>query len=393
MNQPSPKVRWLAAASSWFRHGYDLLGRAFTVVVVVRCVFALHAILSNVLLGLDEARHPVWLVAVCIAIGVWTLLVSWRLRRPSGRTPAVHAVDTAVTALIAGITPLIVDGVHVPYSLAGLWLGGCAFYTAVLASTYWGTLSVTVASAVMLLTSPGVSFQRVNVIIVVLVLTVMLGELMGQFKASVTEQERERIRSVALAERERLSRIVHDGALQVLALVEREGPQLGPRGVRLAALARESESQLRNLLRDREIVEEEETALVDLAAALDKYQSARVTVSTMAGQVIVPRLVVDEVEATLVEALKNVEKHAGENAQAWVLLDQEADDEVILWVRDNGAGMSADQVTDASIRGRMGIKDSIVGRMSALGGSAMLKSSPGLGTEWELRFPVDMGEM
>jgi len=33
-----------------------------------------------------------------------------------------------------------------------------------------------------------------------------------------------------------------------------------------------------------------------------------------------------------------------------------------------------------------------VGRMSALHGSAMLKSSPGLGTEWELRFPVDMGE-
>src|SRR5690606_30184075 len=123
---------------------------------------------------------------------------------------------------------------------------------------------------------------------------------------------------------------------------------LGPRGIRLAALARESESQLRNLLRDREIVDDEqaEEALVDLAAALDKYQSARVTVSTMAGQVMVPRLVVDEVEATLLEALKNVEKHAGKDAEAWVLLDQETDDEVILWVRDNGVGMSADQVTD-----------------------------------------------
>src|SRR5690554_4937612 len=105
----------------------------------------------------------------------------------------------------------------------------------------------------------------------------------------------------------------------------------------------------------------------------------------MAGQVMVPRLVVDEVEATLAEALTNVDKHAGEGAQAWVLLDQETDDEVIVWVRDNGVGMSAEQVTDASARGRMGIRDSIVGRMSSLGGSAMLKSSPGLGTEWELR--------
>lgn len=254
-------------------------------------------------------------------------------------------------------------------------------------------LSATGVSLVYLLSAAEPNLGRINLVIITLVSTFTLGELIGQFKASIDEQERERIRTVALAERERLSRIVHDGALQVLALVEREGPSLGPRGIRLAALARESESQLRNLLRDREILSEEPEALVDLAAALDKYQSARVTVSTMAGQVMVPRLVVDEVEATLVEALKNVEKHAGGDAEAWVLLDQETDDEVILWIRDNGVGMSAVEVTDASIRGRMGIKDSIVGRMAALGGSAMLKSSPGLGTEWELRFPVDMGEM
>lgn len=54
--------------------------------------------------------------------------------------------------------------------------------------------------------------------------------------------------------------------------------------------------------------------------------------------------------------------------------------------------MSAEAVTDASERGRFGVRDSIVGRMSALKGSALLKSTPGLGTEWELRFPVDMGE-
>ena len=160
----------------------------------------------------------------------------------------------------------------------------------------------------------------------------------------------------------------------------------------MASLARESESQLRSLLQDREIGDDEPDSLVDLAAALDKYQSARVTVSTMAGTVMVPRNVVDEVEATLLEALTNVERHAGPDASAWVLLDQESDDEVILWVRDNGVGMSADAVTDASERGRLGIRDSIVGRMAALQGSAILKSTPGLGAEWELRFPVDLGD-
>lgn len=393
MSEPAPRVSWLKATSAWFRHGYDLLGRALNVLVLVRGVLALHAVVHNLVFVLPDASHPVGVVAVTVVIVAWTVLVSWRFRKPSGRTSVMFGADLAVTLAVTASTTILGGGGSTTMPLAALWMAGSSLYAAVLSSRRWAFVSAVAVSTVYLLASPSITLGRINMVLITLIATYTLGELMSQFKASITEQERERIRTVALAERERLSRIVHDGALQVLALVEREGPSLGPRGIRLAALARESESQLRNLLRDREIVDEEQEALVDLAAALDKYQSARVTVSTMAGQVMVPRLVVDEVEATLLEALKNVEKHAGEDAEAWVLLDQETDDEVILWVRDNGVGMSADEVTDASIRGRMGIKDSIVGRMSALGGSAMLKSSPGLGTEWELRFPVDLGEL
>lgn len=137
----------------------------------------------------------------------------------------------------------------------------------------------------------------------------------------------------------------------------------------------------------------EHSETIDLAAALDKYESARVTVSTMASLVMVPRVLVDEVEGTLAEILKNVEKHAGEDAKVWILLDQELDDEVILWVRDNGVGMSAAEVQEAADNGRLGIKDSIVGRMNDIGGSAILKSSPGAGTEWELRFPIEVEDL
>ncbi|TRY18855.1 hypothetical protein FOJ82_07025 [Tessaracoccus rhinocerotis] len=388
-------MSWLKATSSWFRHGYDLLGRSLNVLLLVRGVLALHAVVQNLVLVMPQAANPLAVALVTAVVVGWTAFVSWRFRKPSGRTVGMFLADLAVTLAVVASTAFVVGEDSTTMPLAALWMVGSSLYVAVLSSRRWAFASALAVSAVYLLAFREITLGHVNMVLITLISTYTLGELMSQFKASITEQERERIRTVALAERERLSRIVHDGALQVLALVEREGPSLGPRGIRLAALARESESQLRNLLRDREIVDDEqaEEALVDLAAALDKYQSARVTVSTMAGQVMVPRLVVDEVEATLLEALKNVEKHAGKDAEAWVLLDQETDDEVILWVRDNGVGMSADQVTDASIRGRMGIKDSIVGRMSALGGSAMLKSSPGLGTEWELRFPVDMGEL
>ena len=47
----------------------------------------------------------------------------------------------------------------------------------------------------------------------------------------------------------------------------------------------------------------------------------------------------------------------------------------------------------AGDRGRLGIKDSIVGRMTAIGGSAVRQVHSGeRGTEWELRCPVKFGE-
>jgi signal transduction histidine kinase len=55
-------------------------------------------------------------------------------------------------------------------------------------------------------------------------------------------------RDAATAERERLGRSIHDGVLQVLALVQREGSELGTHGSELAALAGEQEAALRSLL-------------------------------------------------------------------------------------------------------------------------------------------------
>lgn len=379
-------------AGSWFRHANDVLGRVYSVCLTARVIMALHAIGINLVVVMPHAFNKPLLMVVCVVIAGWTAAVSIVLKRPRRRKPWVFGADLVVTLGVVLATPLVADGAVVPLTLAAYWAGGCAAYAAILLSTRWGLLQATIVSVAFLAVPPFITPRRIDLVVLILTATLCLGALVSQFRTTLAEQERERIRSAALTERERLARIVHDGALQVLALVEREGPSLGPRGMRLASLARESESQLRTLLQDREIGDNAEESLVDLAAALDKYQSARVTVSTMAGAVMVPRVVVDEVEATLTEVLTNVDRHAGPDASAWVLLDQESDDEVILWVRDNGVGMDADAVTDASDRGRFGIRDSIVGRMSSLEGSAMLKSTPGLGTEWELRFPVDLGE-
>lgn len=381
---------WVKAQALWFRDRLDVLGRVYAVCVGARSLLGLHAALVNLFFVLPRAANGIGVVAATLVLLGWNAYISWRLRKPGRRTWQAHVADLGVTVAIILSTYLCAPAMAAPLSLAGYWVSGCAAYAAIFLGASWGVAFALVTSAALLAVPGAFVMERLGASFVTIVLTASLGLLISQFRTTIIEQERERMRSAALDERERLSRIVHDGALQVLALVEREGASLGPRGARLASLARESEAQLRSYLLDREIRGLDDPEGVDLAAALDKYQSARVTVSTMAGIVMAPRSLVDEVEMALTEILQNVAKHAGEDAQVWILLDQELDDEVILWVRDNGVGMSAGQVQEAAERGRLGIRDSIVGRMSALGGSAILKSSPGAGTEWELRFPIDV---
>lgn len=383
-------LSWLRSQAQWFRDRYDLVGRVYSVVAVARGLMAAHAVVLNLFIVLPRADNQLAVIGATVGLVFWHALITLRMRRNHRRTKRAIFADLGVTVTLILITGLVVPPGAAPLTLAGYWMGGCAAYAAIFRSTKWGVGFALALSAAVLANPQHFTMERVGICFVLVVLTACLGILLEQFRATIIEQEQERLRSAALAERERLSRIVHDGALQVLALVEREGPGLGPRGARLASLARESEAQLRTLLQDREILAMEHTRLVDLAAALDKYQSASVTVSTMASVVMAPRFLVDEVECALVEILKNVRAHAGPDAEVWILLDQEADDEAILWVRDNGVGMSAEQVKAAAEAGRMGIRDSIVGRMAALDGSAILKSSPGAGTEWELRFPLDL---
>ena len=396
MSEPHALSRawgWGRRQLLWFRDPNDLLGRVYTVCEIARGFLALHAVIVNLLIVLPRADNRIGVVAASLALIYWHVYISLRMRRPSRRTKPAHLADLGVTLTIILITDVTVPPGGAPLTLAGYWAVGCAAYAAIFRSYKWGVGFAVATSVAMLIVPQHFAMERVGAAFITILITACLGTLVTQFRATMEEQEQERLRSAALAERERLSRLVHDGALQVLALVEREGPSLGPRGIRLAALARESEAQLRGHLQDREIVDVEHSETIDLAAALDKYESARVTVSTMASLVMVPRVLVDEVEGTLAEILKNVEKHAGEDAKVWILLDQELDDEVILWVRDNGVGMSAAEVQEAADNGRLGIKDSIVGRMNDIGGSAILKSSPGAGTEWELRFPIEIEDL
>lgn len=192
-------------------------------------------------------------------------------------------------------------------------------------------------------------------------------------------------RQAAVAERERLARPIHDGALQVLALVARHGPELGPDGARLAELAKVHGDALRRLIAGADAAAAE-TGEIDLRVLLAPYESARVQLALPAEPVLLPARRARELAAAVIAALDNVRRHAGETARAWVLVDDEPR-EVRVSIRDDGVGIAAGRLPEAAAQGRLGVAQSIVGRVRNLGGSAEIGSDAGAGTEVELRVP------
>src|SRR5699024_4107521 len=126
-----------------------------------------------------------------------------------------------VTVTIVLVTALVLPPGGAPLTLAGYWAGGAAAYAALFNSVRYGVLFSVVIASSMLMVPSHFSLERLGSSFVMILLTACLGVLISQFRATIVEQEQERVRSAALGERERLSRLVHDGALQVLALVER----------------------------------------------------------------------------------------------------------------------------------------------------------------------------
>jgi signal transduction histidine kinase len=111
-----------------------------------------------------------------------------------------------------------------------------------------------------------------------------------------------------------------------------------------------------------------------------------VTVSAPADEVPLPAATGDEIAAAVGAALANVERHCPEGTRAWVLLEDEAG-AVTVTVRDDGPGIPDGRLEEARAAGRLGVAQSIRGRIADLGGTVTLHTAPGQGTEFEFRVP------
>ncbi|GEE00136.1 ATP-binding protein [Gordonia spumicola] len=309
-----------------------------------------------------------------------------------GRRPWFVAVEVAVSAAMMMSTSFVADGSWISANQTWpttLWMTNAALSTAVIGGTLWGAAAALAIACANYYVKGEVylNFGRNATAI----LLVSAAAAVGMAASRARKVHGELVAAVAVAarsaERERLSREVHDGVLQVLALMAKRGREIGGDAAQLAELAAEQERRLRALIADTP-----DTALEpaerDLAAVLRTVSGPRIHVSAPAEPVTVSALVADELVAAVDNILDNVTHHAGPGAEAFILLE-DLGDQVIVSVRDDGVGIPDGRLAAAEAEGRLGISRSVIGRVEALGGTARLESGPDAGTEWELSAPKE----
>lgn len=334
----------------------------------------------------DGLHRPGGAIVLLAAMGVWTVAVSIGYSRQWGRRNTRLAVaDLAVTiACMAGTLlaqPLshIQNGASV---LTSVWAAGPVLALAVARGTNGGLLgAATVSVALVALRGA----ENVSRLLSNVQLLLVAGLVVG-YAATATRRASARVREAiaaesAAAERLRLSRSIHDGVLQVLAQVQRRGAAIGGEARDLAAMAAEQEVALRTLMTTRPTPVDK--GRLDVCALLLPLATTTVEVVVPAEPVVLSATAARELVAAAKEALSNVAKHAGPGARAWVVIE-DLGGEVLLSVRDDGAGTTPARLAQARADGHLGVSQSIRGRIADLGGWVTVRTAPGDGTEWEM---------
>jgi signal transduction histidine kinase/phage shock protein PspC (stress-responsive transcriptional regulator) len=194
----------------------------------------------------------------------------------------------------------------------------------------------------------------------------MARDLAAERSARIREQERAEVAAH-----------VHDSVLHTLTLIQRHVDD--PREV--TRLARAQERELRGWL-----YRPAPDATQHLAAALERVAAEVEDAHGVAIEVVVVGdCALDDRLAALRdaarEALVNAAKYA---AGAAVSVYAEVEPEQVnVFVRDRGPGFDPDTVPED----RLGLRQSVRGRMARNGGTATVRSSPGDGTEVQLEMP------
>jgi signal transduction histidine kinase len=319
----------------------------------------------------------------------WSAVTIVAYRRPAGRSPWLIAADVGVAMTLVISTRWIDYAARIEQgwpTLPVAWAAAAVLACAVAGGPRWGLAGAIAVSAADVIERGSLTTSTFNSIVLVLIAGGVGGWVVQLGLRAESTAERVSRREAALAERERLTRDIHDSVLQVLALASSRGQALGGEAAEIGRLAGEQGAALRALLAAGAPGPRATGAdgQLDLRALLTPLGGARVTVSCPATAVLLPEDKAGALAGAAAAALDNMRQHAGPDARAWVLVEDEGT-RVEVSVRDDGTGFAAGRLSEAEADGRLGVPHSIIGRLRAAGGSASVTSAPGQGTEVELR--------
>ncbi|WP_432987989.1 MacS family sensor histidine kinase [Dactylosporangium sp. CA-233914] len=392
-----------------------------------------------------------WLIIAVMT--VWTVVSSLAYARPERRGWPLLTADLAVAAACLLASRWIVHppglGVGAP-TLPMAWVASPVVAWAISGGRRRGAVAAVLLSIADVIVRNGFSQATVNGPVLMILAGIGVGHIARLAIDAEARLQQATELEAATRERERLARGIHDSVLQVLALVQRRGAELGGEAAELGRLAGDQEKVLRTLVTSAPAV----SALppspamapspaapaspaaarsrfsgprspgrssrsrssgprasgsrssrsrssgsrssgsrppappepADLSTLLGSHASDTVTVAAPAAPVHLPAPVAAEVAAAVAAALDNVAQHAGPAARAWILLE-DLDDRVAVTIRDDGAGIPDGRLAEAERAGRLGVAQSIRGRIRDLGGTVTVTSSPAAGTEIELTIP------
>jgi signal transduction histidine kinase/phage shock protein PspC (stress-responsive transcriptional regulator) len=255
------------------------------------------------------------------------------------------------------------------------------------------TLTIARAGAGVLLVGAGVSGIVVlqgstshlsSVLQAALAVLVGVALLAGPYLVRMMQDlSEERLMRIRAQERAEVAAHVHDSVLHTLTLIQRNAENASE----VRRLARAQERDLRQWLykpggtgkdeadepdtlaeavrRDAAEVEDKHGVPIEVVIVGDCPLDDHLTAQTQAAR----------------EAMVNAAKYGGEGGAVQVFAEVEGQT-VFVSVRDRGPGFDLDSVPDD----RMGVRESIIGRMQRNGGTARLRAVPGGGTEVELEM-------
>ena len=353
--------------------------------LVVRVAFVVLATL-----GIGVVMYGLlWLTMPVAAPGEDPTPAAFRLERPTGKRQLVTLVLLGIAAAtvlgqVARFSSgdLVLPLIFVAVGMAVIWRQLDTDRTLNLPGVRWalaGGAALAAGGLILLLATTGQLANARNGFAATLVIltgvVLATAPIWRRLLASRADERAARVRS---EERAAVAAHLHDSVLQTLALIQRHAEDQQA----VSRLARSQERELRAWLYDPKVVREGGTWAGLVAGVVAEVEADH---ELLVDSVVVGDSPMDDALADLGaatrEALVNAAKHSG--ATAADLYTEVTPQRVSVYVRDRGKGFDPGEVPDD----RRGLRDSVNGRLTRLGGTAVVRSAPGEGTEVELVLP------